>query len=87
MKLTKPLFVSIVSNPNPATIAALDKSTCGCGYCFHWVYQMSMGKFNPLQNEMDVELANMKSAEDLYNFVKQKTHDIQGNGKTQGRVV
>jgi hypothetical protein len=83
MKITKALFSSIINNQNPAIITALDRATCGCGYCFHWVFQMSMGKFNPLQNEMDAELKDVKTAEDLYSFVKRKTDDIQGQQQAQ----
>ena len=83
MKLTKVLFTAIINNNNPALITALDRSTCGCGYCYQWVYQMSLGKFNPMKNEMDMELKDVKTAEELYRFVKSKTDDIQGNEQTQ----
>ena len=72
MIITRQLFLAIIYSPNEAVVTALDKAICGCGYCYHWVYKMGLGRFNPLQNEMDAELKDIKTAEQLYKFVKDK---------------
>ena len=87
MKLKKQLFLAIISNPNPAIISTLDRTSCGCGYCYWWVYHLNSGKWNPMLTEMDMELKDIKTAEDLYEFVKQKTNALQGNKQSEGSVV
>jgi hypothetical protein len=83
MKLQKQLFLSIISSSNPTIISTLDRTLCGCGYCYHWVFRMESGKFNPMLTEMDAELKDVATPEQLYDFIKHKANDIQGQQQAQ----
>lgn len=79
MELTKELFIAIIHSGNPILLHTLDRTTCGCGYCYYWVFQMDGGRFNPNVTEMDIELYDIKTVEALYEFVKDKANALHGN--------
>ena len=70
-------FIYLMTTPNRETVDHLDRLMCGCGYIRHWVYNMGSGKWNPMLNEMDAELKDVRTLEDLYRFINTKGHDIQ----------
>lgn len=54
-------------------VTKLDKLFCRCGYVRHWVFNMAMGSWNPLLTEMDYEMRDVKTAEQLYDFLITRT--------------
>ena len=71
-RFTKGQFVYAVNNSNHHTLTMLDKMFCGCGYVWHWVENMSRGTWNPNLNEMDHELRDVHTPEELYEFLISK---------------
>ena len=78
MTLDKALFLFLLRNrPTPELINHLDRIACKCGYIHHWYYNMSIGRWNPGLNEMDIELKDVKTMDQLYEFLISKHNDLQ----------
>lgn len=67
--LTPDQFTFAVNNCTEQSARHLDKMFCQCGYVSHWVYKMQRGHFNPMLNEMDCELKDVKTPQELYEFL------------------
>jgi len=78
MQLDKALFLYLLRNrPTPELISHLDRLACGCNYIHHWYYNMGIGRWNPHLTEMDMELKDVKTIEQLYDFIISKQDDLQ----------
>ena len=78
MVFTKSQFIFALNNADQRTLTLLDKMYCKkCGFVSHWVNNMSRGTWNPNLTEMDVELKDVKTPEELYEFITSKTDAIQ----------
>ena len=64
-----PFFLYLMSAPTMKIVEHLDRCICKCGYIRHWTFAMKSGTWNPMINEMDAELKDVKTVEELYNFV------------------
>jgi hypothetical protein len=80
MYISKEFFEHLIEHGEPNMIRELDKSLCGCNYAYHWKYNMQSGKFRPLINELDAELAQVHSTGQLYEFLIKK-QEIRNNIK------
>lgn len=76
MHINREFFIYLIEHSDPDTIRQLDRTLCKCNYCWHWKYQMKEGKFRPLVNELDAELAQVHTTGQLYDFLKSKQDDI-----------
>jgi len=72
MHIDRELFTYLIEHPTPDLMRQLDRTLCGCNYCYHWVYQMQSGGYRPLINELDAELAQVHNTSMLYDFLKSK---------------
>lgn len=73
MQIDKAHFLFILNHATPELIKELDREFCGCGYVYHWFYMQMEGTWNPNQNELDYELRDVHTAEQLYDFLIAKT--------------
>jgi len=70
MNYSKSDFISAVLNATEHTVDHIDSRTgCGCHYVRHWVLNMDRGRWNPGLNEMDHELRDVHTPEELYDFL------------------
>lgn len=76
MTIDKELFCFLLGRPNVELTHQLDRVACQCHYVFHWTYNMNMGSWNPEVNEMDYELRDVHTAEELYEFLMKKHHAL-----------
>ncbi len=76
MQITKGNFISILQDPTPEAIDEIDRALCRCGYIHHWYYKMMAGTWNPMLSEMDYELKDVKTTEQLYEFLIHKQDAI-----------
>ena len=77
MNIDREFFLHVINHPSRKLVAHLDRVACGCKYIHHWIYNMDKGKWNPNLNEMDFELRDIKTPEQLFDFIKQKHDDFQ----------
>lgn len=79
--MTLSMFAHAVNNAKDLTV--VDNSFCGCGYIRHWVEKMDRGRWNPMLTEMDFELKDVKTIEQLYEFVKGKSMKKEQKSKIE----
>lgn len=76
MEIDKGFFIYLLNhNPTPDLVSHLDRMACGCKYVHHWVFNMQMGRWNPMVVELDYELKDVKSISQLFDFLQK--HEIQ----------
>ena len=73
MTFTKDQFCHAVNHCNANTVDEIDAQLGCCHWVRHWVVGMDRGKWNPMLNEMDYELRGIKTPQQLYDFIENKT--------------
>jgi len=80
--IDKEFFLFLLrNNPSAELLSHLDRVFCKCGYIRHWCIEMTMGRWNPMQNEMDAELKDIHTLEQLYEFLIARNHEVQEHTK------
>lgn len=78
-QITQSQFATMLSHTDRdvlnLAVKKLDGLFCRCGYVRHWVYNMVMGQWNPMLTEMDYELRDVKTKEELYDFLISKQNE------------
>jgi len=72
MTLSRQQFIDAVYSATERTVGDLDAQCCGCGYVRHWIFRMNYGQWNPMLTEMDAELREVTTVEQLYEFLTSK---------------
>lgn len=79
--ITKDQFVTMLSHTDrdvlKQAVSKLDSVMCRCGYVHHWVYNMASGQWNPMLTEKDYELRDVKTKEELYDFLISRNNEPQ----------
>ena len=70
-------FIFLLQNPTKELIQHIDRIACHCNYTYHWYYNMNQGTWNPNLNELDYELRDVKTPQQLYTFLINKHNDLQ----------